>query len=161
MSSWAPSALRASEEARRRGDRRVGTEHVLLSLLEESPIQTALGTNLEQARQALQALDDQALGSLGMVSDAHVPPLPMRELPKKPTFRAVMQRDRLRLTPTAKKVLERAVQSNRRRTLVSAQQVLAQILTLQSPDPGVLLLDALGVDTAEARRRLDAGASDN
>ncbi len=31
--------LRASEEARRRGDRRTGTDHVLLALLENPPIE--------------------------------------------------------------------------------------------------------------------------
>jgi hypothetical protein len=82
----------------------------------------------------------------------------MRAVPKKPRIRDVAQKDRLRITPAAKKVLEDAVKPNRRKTQVTAQQVLAQILILQSPDPAAALLGALGVNTSEVRRRLDAVA---
>ena len=152
--------LRASEEARRQGDRRTGTDHILLALLEDPPIEVALGASLQQARQALESLDQEALGALGR-SGTDAPPLPMRAVPKKPTIRAIMQKDRLRLTPAAKKVLEEAVKPNRRKTQVTAQQVLAQILTLQPPDPAAVLLGALGVNTSEVRRRLDAGTPDS
>ncbi len=148
--------MRASEEARRRGDRRTGTDHVLLGLLEDPSIEAVLGVSLQQARQALHLLDQEALGALGMGSGTDAPPLPMRAVPKKPTFRAVMNKDRLRMTPAAKKVLEGAVKPNRHKTQVTAQQVLAQILTLQAPDPAAVLLGALGVNTSEVRRRLDA-----
>jgi hypothetical protein len=60
------------------------------------------------------------------------------------------------LTPAAKKVLEQASKPNRRRLKVTAQQVLAQILTLQLPDPAATLLGALGMNTSEVLRRLDA-----
>jgi hypothetical protein len=55
----------------------------------------------------------------------------------------------------AKNVLEEASKPNRRRLKVMAQQVLAQILTLQPPDPAAVLLGALGVNTPQVRRRLD------
>ena len=84
--------LRASEEARRRGDRRTGTDHVLLGLLEDPSIEVALGVSLQQARQALDSLDQEALGALGMASGTDAPPLPMRAVPKKPTFRALMKK---------------------------------------------------------------------
>jgi hypothetical protein len=148
--------LRANEEARRRGDRRTGTDHVLLALLEDPSIEVVLGVSLQQARQALESLDQEALGALGMGFGTDAPPLPMRAVPKKPTFRAVMKKDRFRMTPAAKKVLEEAVKPMRRKTQVTAQQVLAQILTLQPPDPAAVLLGALGVNTSEVRRRLDA-----
>ena len=154
--------LQASEEARRRGDRRTGTDHVLLGLLEEDPsIEGVLGVSLQQARQALESLDQEALGALSMGFGADTPPLPARAVPKKPTFREVMKKDRLRLTPAAKKVLEEAVKPNRRKMQVTAQQVLAQILTLQSPDPAAVLLGALGVNAAEVRLRLDAVTPDS
>ena len=153
--------LRASEEARRQGDRRTGTDDILLSLLEDPSIEVVLGVRLQEARQALESLDHDALGALGIRSDTGGPPLPMRALPKKPTFRDVMKKDRLRMTPAAKKVLEEAVKPNRRKTQVTAQQVLAQILTLQPPDPAAVLLGALGVNTSEVRRRLDAVTPDN
>jgi ATP-dependent Clp protease ATP-binding subunit ClpA len=152
--------MRASEEARRRGDRRAGTDHVLLGLLEDSSIEVVLGVSLQQARQALESLDHEALDSLGLGSGTDAPPLPMRVVPKKPTIRAVLN-DRLRMTPATKKVLEEAVKPMRQKTRVTAQQVLAQILTLQPPDPASVLLGALGVNTPEVRRRLDTVTSDN
>ena len=153
--------MRASEEARRRGDRRIGTDHVLLALLEDPSIEVVVGVSLQQARQALESLDQEALSALGLGSSTDAPPLPMRAVPKKPTIRAVMKKDRLRMTPAAKKVLEEAVKPNRRKTQVTAQQVLAQILTLQPPDPAAVLLGALGVNTSEVRRRLDAVTPDS
>jgi hypothetical protein len=104
--------MRASEEARRRGDRRTGTDHVLLALLEDPSIEVVLGVSLQQARQALESLDQQALGALGMGSGTDAPLLPMRAVPKKPTIWAVMNKDRLRMTPAAKKVLQDAVKPN-------------------------------------------------
>jgi ATP-dependent Clp protease ATP-binding subunit ClpA len=148
--------LQASEEARRRGDRRTGTDHLLLALFEDPSIEVVLGVSLQQARQALESLDHEALGALGLGSDTDAPELSMHAVPKKPTFRAVIEKDRPRPTPAAKKVLQDAVRPNRRKTQVTAQQVLAQILTLQPPDPGAVLLGALGVNRSEVRRRLDA-----
>jgi hypothetical protein len=153
--------LRASEEARRRGDRRTGTDHILLALLEDPSIEAVLGVNLHQARQAVESLDHQALGALGMGPGTDAPPLPMRAVPKKPRLRDVAKKDRFRMTPAAKKVLEEAVKHNRRKTQVTAQQVLAQILTLQPPDPAAVLLGALGVNTPEVRRRSDAVTPDS
>ena len=151
--------LQASEEARRRGDRRTGTDHLLLALLEDPSIEAVLGVTLQQARQALESLDQEALGALGLGPGTDAPALPMRAVPTKPRIRDVAQKDRFRMTPAAKKVLEEASKPNRRRLYVTAQQVLAQILTLQPPDPAAVLLGALGVDTPEVRRRLDAVTS--
>ena len=153
--------MQASEEARRRGDRRTGTDHLLLAVLEDSSIEVVLGVGLQQARQALESLDQEALGALGMRSGTDAPPLPMRAVPKKPRIKDVMKKDRLRMTPAAKKVLEEAVKPNRRGLQVTAQQVLAQILTLQPPDPAAVLLGALGVNTSEVQRRLDAVTPDS
>jgi hypothetical protein len=153
--------LRAGEEARRRGDRRTGTDHLLLALLEDPSIEVALGVSLQQARQAHESLDQEALSALGLGSGADAPPLPMRAVPKKPTIRDIAKKDRLRMTPAAKKVLEEASKPNRRRLYVTAQQVLAQILTLQPPDPAAVLLGALGVNSADVRRRLDTVTPDS
>ena len=114
LHAWA-IYMRASEEARRRGDRRTGTDHLLLALLEDPSIEVVLGVSLQQARQALESLDHEALGALGLGSGTDAPPLPMRAVPKKPTIRDVAKKDRLRMTPAAKKVLEEAVKPNRRK----------------------------------------------
>jgi hypothetical protein len=153
--------MQASEEARHRGDRRTGTDHILLALLEDPSIEAVLGVNLEQARQALDSLDHEALGTLGIGSHTDAPPLPTRAVPKKPRFRDIAQKDRLRITPAAKKVLEQAAKPNRRKLQLTAQQVLAPILTLQPPDPAAVLLGALGVNTSEVQRRLDTATPDS
>ncbi len=155
LHGWA-IVLRASEEARRRGDRRTGTDHVLLAVLADPGTEAVLGVSLEQARQALESLDQEALGGLALGSGIDAPPLPMRAVPAKPTLRDIATKDRLRMTPAAKKVLEEAARPNRRRLYVTGPQVLARILTLQPPDPAAVLLDALGVNRPELRHRLDA-----
>ena len=151
---WAIYLL-ASEEARRRGDRRTGTDHLLVALLQEDPsLEVDLGVSLQQAREALETLDQEALAALGLGSGGDAPPLPSGRVPKQPTIRAVMRRDRFRMTPSAKKVLQDAVKPNRRKTQVTARQVLAQILALQPPDPGAVLLGAVGVERSAALHEL-------
>jgi hypothetical protein len=158
LHAWA-IYLRAGEEARRRGDRRTGTDHLLLALFEDPSIEAVLGVNLQQAREALESLDHEALGALGLGSGTDAPPLPMRAVPKKPTIRDIMKKDRLRMTPAAKKVLEKASKPNRRKLQITAQQVLAQLLTLQPPDPAAALLRALGVNTSDALHELESALS--
>jgi hypothetical protein len=81
----------------------------------------------------------------------------MRAVPRKPRLRDVAQKDRFRMTPAAKRVLEEAYKPKGHRKLqVTGPEVLAQILALQPPDPAAVLLGALGVNTPEVRRRLDA-----
>jgi hypothetical protein len=133
----------------------------LLALLEDPSIEVVLGVNLQQARQALERLDQEALGAMGLGSGTDAPPLPMRPVPKKPRIRDIAQRDRLRMAPAAKRVLEEASKPNRRKLQVTAQQVLAQILILQPPDPAAVLLGALGVNTSEVRRRVDVVTPDS
>ncbi len=154
LHAWA-IYLRASEEARRRGDRRTGTDHILLALFEDPSIEAVLGVNLQQARQALESLDREALDALGLGAGADAPPLPMRAVPKKPRIRDVAKKDRFRMTPAAKKVLEAAYKpKGHRRLQVTGPEVLAQILALQPPDPAAVLLGALGVDRAAALHEL-------
>jgi hypothetical protein len=160
LNGWAIYLL-AGEEARRRGDRRTGTDHLLLALLGHPSIEDVLGVKLQQARQALESLDHEALGTVGLGSGTDAPPLAMRAVPKKPRLRDVAQKDRLRMTPAAKKVLEGASKFNRRRLYVTAPQVLAQILTLQPPDAAAVLLEALGVNNSEVLRRLDVATPDS
>jgi ATP-dependent Clp protease ATP-binding subunit ClpA len=155
LHAWA-IYLRASEEARRRGDRRVGTDHILLALFEDPSIEVTLGVSLQQARQAHESLDREALAAVGLGSGADAPELLMRAVPKRPRIRDVAKRDRFRMTPAAKKVLEDAYKpKGHRKFQVTGPEVLAQILMLQSPDPAAVLLDALGVNTSDVRRRLD------
>ena len=161
LHAWA-IYLQASEEARRRGDRRTGTDQILLALFEDPSIEAVLGVNLQQAREALESLDREALGALGLRSGVDAPALPMHTVPKKPRIRDVAKKDRLRMTPAAKKVLEEAYKpKGHRKFQVTGSEVLAQILALQPPDPAAVLLGALGVNTSEVLRRLDAVTPDS
>jgi hypothetical protein len=147
--------LWASEEARRRGARRAGTDHLLLGLLEESAIERLLGVGLHDARDCLDRLDREALGALGVGQGIDAPPLPMHPVPKRPTIRAVVK-DRIRMTPAGKRVLQEAAKPMRRGRTIAPQQVLLRILDLEPPDPAGALLRALGVDRAEVRRQVES-----
>jgi hypothetical protein len=151
----------AREEARRRGDRKVGTEHLLLALLSEPDLSGILDVGIEEARAALDALDLQAFAAIGLDARLELPPppsTPPAELPRKPTFRAVLK-GRLPMTPTAKKTLEASRKGPRGGrahpgTRYDAKNVLAALLELERPDPAAELLAALGVEPAAIRERL-------
>ncbi len=150
----------ASEEARRRGDRRAGTDHLLLGLLEEPSVEAVLGVSLQEARDALDSLDREALGALGVGPGIDAPELRMHIVPKRPTIKAVIK-DRIQMTPAGKKVLQEAGKPMRRGKHITPQQVLARVLDLEPPDPAAVLLGVLGVNTSEVRRRLDAVTPDS
>jgi hypothetical protein len=147
----------AREEARRRGDRRIGTELVLVALLNEPTVAEALGTDAEHARAALDAMDNEALVAIGMDPPPAVPQLPAIDpsaVPARPTIRMVLHKH-LRLTPGAKKVLSESSRSMRRgHSHPGPRHVLEGILELPAPDPAVELLAALGVERGAPRERL-------
>jgi ATP-dependent Clp protease ATP-binding subunit ClpA len=149
----------AREEARRRGDRKVGTEHLLLGLLREPVLAQALGCDLQTARDALDAMDHDALAAVGIGAAFNVPPIPIDEpikRPSRPTLKAVL-RDRLPMTPAAKKALEETWKERRGGHHVPTEHVLLTVLELDPPDPAAELITALGVDRAAARQRLGVG----
>jgi hypothetical protein len=143
----------AREEARARGDRRVGTEHLVLGLLHEPVIETLLGADLPRARAALDALDCDALRAIGVRGHLAPPPPPVRETPPRPTLKAVLH-GRLPLTPAAKTALEEAGRPIRRGKQITAQEVLVRLLDRDQPDPGAVLITALGIDRARVRAAL-------
>jgi hypothetical protein len=149
----------AREEARRRGDRRVGTEHLVLGLLREPDIAQVLGCDLGAAREALDAMDRDALVAIGIDRALGAPPVPTREPAlgvRRPSLKAVLA-DRLPMTPVAKRVLEESGKDHRRGRAArrwSLHAVLAALLCLAAPDPGAALLDALDVDRAGVGARL-------
>ncbi|MGO9321129.1 MAG: Clp protease N-terminal domain-containing protein [Solirubrobacteraceae bacterium] len=149
--------IAAREEARRRGDRKVGTEHLLVALLSDPVLAGAVGSDAEHARSALDAMDHEALVAIGMDAPPEVPPLPAADpsaVPARPTIRTVLHK-RLRLTPCAANVLRESSKSMRHGTPhPGPQHVLAAILELQAPDPAADLLATLGVQPAAVRERL-------
>jgi hypothetical protein len=146
----------AREEARRRGDRKVGTEHLILGLLREPVLAQALGCDRQTARDALDAMDHEALAAVGIGAAFNAPPIPIDEpikRPPRPTLKAVLQ-DRLPMTPAAKRALEDSYKAIRRGHHTGPQQVLLTVLELEPPDPAAELIAALGVDRATVRQRL-------
>ncbi len=144
-SAFASAITAALDEARRRGDRRLGTEHLLLGLLHGEEITHALGVRLDAARDALDRLDRAALAALGI--DVNGLRLAAVAPPKG---------ERLSLgalTSTARAAVNEVVQGTpvRRREPADLLRVL---LARTHPDPVSDLLDELRVDRALVRRRL-------
>ncbi|WP_022881662.1 Clp protease N-terminal domain-containing protein [Gryllotalpicola ginsengisoli] len=136
----------AKYEAARRGDRRVGTDHLLISLLNEPAIATAVGADAEAARRAAEALDRGALKAVGVdLGDYRAP------------GRASLGRH-VPLTAGAKSVLQRTLAiaaSEKSRSLTPRHMMLA-LLERPAPDPAADLLAALGTDPDRTRERLAA-----
>ena len=132
----------ARNEAVRRGDRTIGTEHLVLALLIDpaSPAAKALGRDLDAARRALDALDSQALAAIGVQPGITAGPV------------AVRAAGRLRLTPAAKAVIT-GIRDARKSREAGLGIVLNALLDLPRPDPAAELLAALGVDASAVRER--------
>ena len=154
----------AREEARRRGDRRVGTEHLVLGLLREPDVAQVLGCDLGAAREALDAMDRDALVAIGIDRPLDAPPVPTRE-PALGGRRAVLKAvltEHLPATPVAKRAMEEAgkddhgrwVDTRQKARGWSRERVLIALLSLAPPDPAAALLDALDVDRAAVGARL-------
>ncbi len=138
----------AREEARRRGDRKVGTEHLALALLMEPEVESALGVDVQAGRAALEAIDVEALAGIGFDTRLAVPTLPddRPRGPRRPTVRAVLT-GRLPMTPAAKSVLRESSAGMRRgHPHPGPQRVLASLLRLERPDPAAELFERLGVE---------------
>ncbi len=138
----------AAEEAGRRGDRRIGTDHLLLGLLRDrgSLAAEVLGVDLDAAREASAALDRAALAAVGIdVGD------PSRSTP-------VPARRHAPLTSGARAVFIASVTKARaaKARRIEARFVLLALLERERPDPAAELLDALDVDVDAVRARLSA-----
>jgi Clp amino terminal domain, pathogenicity island component len=160
---WA-TAVYAREEARRRGNRRVGTDDLVLGLLREPDVAQVLGCDLGAAREALDAMDRDALVAIGIDRPLDAPPVPTRE-PALDGRRAVLKAvltDHLPVTPVAKRAMEAAGKDDQGRWVDTRQKahgwsrerVLIALLSLAPPDPAAALLDALGVDRTVVIERL-------
>ena len=139
----------ATEEARRRGDRRLGTDHLLLGVLHAEPAVEALGVTLESARAASQELDRAALVAVGVAAEH----LDMAQAAG-PTRRLIP------LSSGARAVLKRTVELARSRTpsRIESCDFLLALLNRERPDPAGELLHALGVNAVETRHRLAAAS---
>jgi ATP-dependent Clp protease ATP-binding subunit ClpA len=144
---FAPTARSAvafsAEEATRRGDRRVGTEHLLLGVLHDPTIAGLLGVDLTKARAQSHTLDQQALSAIGIdIGDFN------------PTI-TPGKKGRTQFTSGARAVLPRAIrlataEKNRR---IQPKHLLLAILEREQPDPAAVLLAGLAIDRQDVRAR--------
>ena len=125
-----------------------------------------LGCDLGAAREALDAMDRDALVAIGIDRPLDAPPVPTRE-PALGGRRAVLKAvltDHLPMTPVAKRAMEEAGKDRRHGRGSAApwdpsprwsrERVLIALLSLAPPDPAAALLDALDVDRAAVGARL-------
>ncbi|MEU1375978.1 Clp protease N-terminal domain-containing protein [Streptomyces triculaminicus] len=138
----------ALSEATLRGDRRIGTEHLLLGVLHEPGSVRALGTDLETARAALDVLDRSALAAVGIdIQGIERPPIPA-------------SRKRTPFTSAARAVLPRALAETRKAgsRRITPEHLLLALLDCEQPDPAAELMAQLGIDRAAVRERIRTGA---
>jgi ATP-dependent Clp protease ATP-binding subunit ClpA len=140
----------AVDEAQRRGDTRIGSEHLLLGLLHEanSSAVRAIGVDLDSARRALHAMDVDALAAVGVDIGGLAPPTSAKVRRHRP------------FTAAAKGVMRRTVagaQGRRARRLEPTDMLLA-LLDCGPHDPAAQLLGRLGVDASAVRSRLSDAA---
>jgi len=139
----------AREEAERRGDRRIGTDHLLLGLLrdEASAPARALGVTLAEGRSALEAMDLAALASLGIHLDGTLPAAPA------PGRRWITLNSSARAAVVGAKQVADSERKGRR---IEGRHLLLSLLGGKHPDPAADLLTALSVDAGNVRDRLAA-----
>lgn len=151
-----PSPLRAVvlaaiDEARQRGDKLLGSEHLFLGLLHEpdSVATRTLGVDLSAARVALRSLDRAALAAIGL-DVAELPVAGRAPLRKGP-----------RMSSAARAVITRAAkeatQAKARR--VETSHMALALLALEPPDPVAALMAELSIDRAAVRERLNRAES--
>lgn len=134
----------ARDEAERRGDRRIGTDHLLVALLHDDELAQIVGVDAGAAQEAADGLDRSALHAIGLtLGDV------------RPRGSAALGRH-VPLTSGAKTVLAGALAHTtaERARAITPRHLLLALCERHLPDPAVSLLDALAVDRAGVRERL-------
>ncbi len=137
------------EEAERRGDRRVGTDHLLIGVLRDADSAALVGISVDEARASADALDRKALVAIGIdIGDFRPTVAPRKGI-------------RTQFTSGARSTLERTLvhTTAEKARRIAPKHLLLALLEREQPDAAATLLSELKVDTAELRRRLSgAGA---
>ena len=134
----------AMDEARCSGDKRLGTDHLLLGALHDPGPAGILGVTLDEARATAAALDRAALASIGIDAQGFKrSTMPGRG--KKPPFSSGAR-------SVVEGMLRYAVDQKSRQ--ITTANLLLSLLDRGEHDPAASLLNELGVDRAEVRRRV-------
>lgn len=137
----------ARHEAELRGDQRIGTDHLLIALLQDAAVAQVTGIDALVARQTADQLDREALAAIGITLADWQPD--RRAAPGK----------RVRfMTAGAKTVLGHAlaVAAAEKAPAITSRHMLLALLDQHEPDPATTLLAALPLDQAALRLRLAA-----
>lgn len=135
----------ARYEAERRGDRRIGSDHLLTALLRDESLSERIGVDAEAVVETAERLDREAIAAIGF------DPGSLRT-----ARRSSLARRSVPLTSGAKDVLRdslRAAADERSRE-ITAKHLMLAVLARRTPDPAAEILDALALDRATARSRL-------
>jgi hypothetical protein len=137
----------ARHEAERRGDRRIGTDHLLIALLQDAAVAQVTGVDALVARQTADQLDREALAAIGItLADWQ------------PDRGAAPGRRVLFMTAGAKAVIGHslAVAAAEKARAITPRHMLLALLHRHEPDPATTLLAALPLDQTALRLRLAA-----
>jgi ATP-dependent Clp protease ATP-binding subunit ClpA len=139
----------AKREAGRRGDRRIGTEHLLLALLQDDAFAQTVGVDAATADETADRLDRDALAAIGLTVG-----------PFEPAPSSMRGRHNPRMTPGAKAVIQQALvhATTEKSRAITARHILLALLDRQDADPAASLLAALRVDRSALRGRLSPGS---
>jgi ATP-dependent Clp protease ATP-binding subunit ClpA len=134
------------EEAQRRGDRRVGTDHLLLGVLRDADSAALIGISVDEARATADALDRKALVAIGIdIGDFRPTVAPRSGI-------------RTQFTSGARAALQRTLAHTtaERSRRITPKHLLLALTEREQPDAAAALLSEMKVDTAELRRRLSS-----
>ena len=137
----------ARHEAARRGDRRVGTDHLLIALLQDAAVAHVTGVDALAARQTADQLDREALAAIGITLAGW-----------QPDHGAAPGRRVRFMTAGARTVIGRAlaVAAAEKARAITSRHMLLALLDQHEPDPATALLAALRLDQTALRLRLAA-----
>jgi ATP-dependent Clp protease ATP-binding subunit ClpA len=136
----------AIDEAGRRGDRRVGTDHLLVGVLHDPTVAELIGVGDEAARLVADDLDRRSLAGIGIDVDTFgrlAPAVGAARLPFTAGTKIVLKR-----------TLALTVADKARR--IQARHLLLALLERNEPDPAAEVLAGLHINKQQARTAMAA-----
>lgn len=142
----------AYEEARRRADTHITSEHLLLAVVADADGARLVGVDEAGLRDGQRRYDTQALESIGLAFDVE------RTRADEDAGRRHRPRRRMRMSHGATQVLVRALRAAETtgEATITVRHLTLGIVGAEPPDPAVLLLQFLDVDVDDLRRSLPA-----
>jgi ATP-dependent Clp protease ATP-binding subunit ClpA len=135
----------AIAEAGHRGDRRVGTDHLLIGVLHDPAVAEVVGADPDAARRVADHLDRTALAEIGFDVGAFG------------TLAPGIGASRLPFTRGTKVVLKRtlALVTAERARRIESRHLLLALLECTEPDPSAEILAGLHIDKHQTRERMN------